>query len=88
MSVAHRDPQGLISCDTCGSAAFVARVDDEFAHYECAASSSHHWTEERDPECERCAQPLSAHAYTISAAESVTFICPPALRAHTFSQRN
>ena len=88
MPVAHRDPRSLISCGTCGRAAFVVGIDNEFAYYECAASSPHRWAEERHPECERCAQPLSAHAYTISAAESVTFICPPALRAHTFSQRN
>lgn len=75
---------GLIRCQVCGGSAVCVGFDDASLEYQCTASAPPHgWSEERDPACERCEEPLSEHS-SVSTPNDDYLVCPGSLEDNTF----
>jgi hypothetical protein len=84
-TVSRRRRRSLIRCETCGGDAFVVGYDDLAVQYECAGTPQHAWSEERNPRCTRCAEPMVRHLPVTTQADREALVCPDVLTDHTFS---
>jgi hypothetical protein len=74
-----------VRCGKCGARAVCLRLDEDEVEYECTSSvCKHSWTEERDPECERCNETLSEHV-SVTSEFGKDLLCPGVLEDNTFS---
>lgn len=77
--------RNLIRCAVCDNEAFCIAVTAEHVYYECGApTAQHQWQEPRNPACARCGERLTVHTYLTDEIGDSFYLCPAAVKEHTF----